>query len=281
MPLDSVFLKIAEDAFDPYSISSGTEHVAPFLYSLIRLVRPRTVVELGSGYTTLFILKALADNEADVATERRLLTQKTLAIADLAEVLREGSVPKSDVMADWFRNGNKACAVEPGYYLTPYKPRMYSFEPLPGFHDYVRKMKEAVRRIGTESLFNQICGTRFSADALPSSALPLDLAWNDHDNYREFFEQSWPLLNPNGGLMLFHNVTAVESSWSDIDWMKKQRSNVGDLELLVLPEPHKMYQSSCAILRRTSHFKPQFRDSPADMLGRLERFMRGAVREVP
>jgi hypothetical protein len=34
-------------------------------YSLVRFHKPRRVLEVGAGYTTLFILQALRDNEAE------------------------------------------------------------------------------------------------------------------------------------------------------------------------------------------------------------------------
>ncbi len=42
----------------------GTEHVGPFLYSLIRMVRPSRLLEVGMGYTTPWLLQGLMDNES-------------------------------------------------------------------------------------------------------------------------------------------------------------------------------------------------------------------------
>jgi len=41
----------------------GTELVAPFLYSLVRMLRPTRLLEIGCGYTTPWLIKALEDNE--------------------------------------------------------------------------------------------------------------------------------------------------------------------------------------------------------------------------
>ena len=40
--------------------------MGPLLYSLIRFVKPRRVLEVGAGYTSLWILQALADNESEL-----------------------------------------------------------------------------------------------------------------------------------------------------------------------------------------------------------------------
>lgn len=41
----------------------GTENVGSFLRSLVQLLRPTTVLEIGAGYTTPFLLEGLVNNE--------------------------------------------------------------------------------------------------------------------------------------------------------------------------------------------------------------------------
>ena len=48
---------------DYYQVGMGTEHVAPFLYSIVRMVRPRRMLEVGVGYTSVWLLKAIEDNQ--------------------------------------------------------------------------------------------------------------------------------------------------------------------------------------------------------------------------
>ena len=40
----------------------GTELMAPLLYSLVRFVRPQTILEIGLGYTTPWLAKGIEDN---------------------------------------------------------------------------------------------------------------------------------------------------------------------------------------------------------------------------
>ena len=40
--------------------------MAPLLYALCRFVKPRRILEVGAGYTSLWLLQALADNEAEL-----------------------------------------------------------------------------------------------------------------------------------------------------------------------------------------------------------------------
>jgi len=55
-----------------YSPGYGTENMALLLHALVRFVRPRVVLEVGVGYTTPWIIKALRDNEAATARDRAI-----------------------------------------------------------------------------------------------------------------------------------------------------------------------------------------------------------------
>jgi hypothetical protein len=44
----------------------GCENMGPLLYALTRFVKPRRILEVGAGYTSLWLLRALADNDAEL-----------------------------------------------------------------------------------------------------------------------------------------------------------------------------------------------------------------------
>src|SRR5439155_9930248 len=85
----------------------GTERVADLLYALVRFTRPRRLLEIGAGYTTPFILQALADNVCDHRKE----------VAQL-ELKRLGQQSKNaDMLLE-------------DHYLTTYDPHLVSIDDL-------------------------------------------------------------------------------------------------------------------------------------------------------
>lgn len=279
MSLDAHFFATAQSHFSPFRPGSGTEHIAHLLYSLIRMTRPKTVVEYGSGYSTLFVLRALADNIEDVREETLGLTAKTHSSGLYGKLHEQDDIridkALNQHLLTWYDAGEKACQVNPHFYLFPYHAHLYSFEKLGAEHDYTKRMKGAVSAIGHESIFTHLCGQSFSRAALPKSAVPIDWCWNDDDRYREFFQEFWEHLNPSGGIMVFHNVTGERDLYDAIIWMKAQRQVHGDLEVLILEEPHKLNQNGCAILRRTSTYKPHFPlTRPMELFQNLRKFIR-------
>lgn len=224
------------------------------LYSLIRMSRSEIVVEFGSGHSTLFILRALGDNLEDFIEERESLIKKSRDLGDLS-LNSEGQIEQEflEMAQTWYETGGKSVGKKPSYYLDNYSPHLYDFEELPKDHEYVKDLQSVVNKLGHENIFTSITNQKFTQKLLPEDRW-IDLAWNDHYEYRDFFSEFWPKINPKGGLLVFHNTVSVKQNIEDIDWMKEQvlLSGANDLEVLNLEEPHKLHQNGCTILRKTA-----------------------------
>lgn len=46
-----------------YEEKQGTKYVAPILYDLIKMIKPKSILEVGAGYTTAFICDAIENTE--------------------------------------------------------------------------------------------------------------------------------------------------------------------------------------------------------------------------
>ena len=55
-----------------YDLHMGAENLGPLLYSYVRFTKPARVLEVGAGYTSMFILQALRDNAAELDAYREL-----------------------------------------------------------------------------------------------------------------------------------------------------------------------------------------------------------------
>ena len=52
-----------KNALDENFSNIVTENVGPFIYSTIKTIRPKKILEIGAGYTTPFLVEALINNE--------------------------------------------------------------------------------------------------------------------------------------------------------------------------------------------------------------------------
>jgi len=245
---------VAREICDPFA-GAGTEQVGWLLYTLVRMTRPTCVLEYGSGYTTFFLLAALSHNVADVQQELEALRAKTLPLGTAADITRAFQDPKTALT--WLGTGGRANAVDPGYYLTPHQPCLYSLEHLPASDPYTARLAEGVARAGLDGRLVYRPGAHLDEASLPPADTPIDFAWNDDRDYERFFEMVWPRLNPNGGLLVFHNTVASAAGTQAIEWMRAARADAGDLEVLTLWERHKLNQNSCSILRRKPVAPPE------------------------
>ncbi|MDT4332323.1 class I SAM-dependent methyltransferase [Methylomonas sp. MED-D] len=236
-----------------YSPLSGTEHLAPLLYSLIRSVRPRSVVEFGMGYTTPFIVKALSDNQQDVDRERPLLIAKTREAHQVANTVES--------QRDWFLA--QPTGADPRFYEPEYQPMLYAFDDFSEEYSSAPKVMEALTALGLERFMTLSKSSAINhSSIIAPSHLPIDLAWNDALDYEAFFDEYWPLVNPNGGLMIFHNtVNGCPKCAMFVKQLKlKQVSQFSDFELLSFFEPYKLHQNSYTVIRKITAFKEHFLD---------------------
>ena len=232
---------------------SGTEHLAPLLYSLIRSLRPRSVVEFGMGYTTPFIAQALANNQQDVKQELAQLITKT------QQAYQSEETPEAQ--KDWFLS--QPTGADPRFYEQGYQPMLYAFDDFSEEYSSAPKVMEALIALDLDRFITLSKSSAIEhSSAISQQHLPIDLAWNDALDYQAFFDEYWPLLNPNGGIMIFHNTVngCPKCAMFIKDLKLKQVSQFADFELLSFFEPYKLHQNSYTIIRKISAFKEHFLD---------------------
>lgn len=212
---------------DLYHPAMGTEIVGPLLYTLVRTTRPRHVLEVGAGYTTLFILKALADNMK--------------AVEDEKAQIRSGQT-----------------TLLPQYYRTPYQPVLHAIDTFGHPQSTAQKTEAKAKALGIAGpLRLHNADFRGYAAQLPPAELPLDFVWLDCGglpNYMAFQNEYWKLIDPNGGLLLIHSLVTNLQGQFYLNQLKlaQATNSFHAFELLSLLEPHKGVQNSVTMLRMVS-----------------------------
>lgn len=264
----------------PFQHLSGTEHVAPLLYSLIRMLKPQTVVEFGSGYTTPYILQALKDNEDDFRSNLKLLKSRVVRHFEKLSDPARGDMAPDDWLLDPVTQevyGQEPVVPIPAYYARPYRPKLFTFEVLPDNDGYVQKLRRLVDTLGLASYFSFMGGARVAdyVRFVPPDRLPIDFAWNDFGNKKRFYDETWASVREDGGIMAFHNTTSSEKDHKEdldrlFDVLRPQLAS-RQAELLTFLEPHKFTQRSLTVVRKLSGFEESFfhdmtRQHDSDML---------------
>lgn len=269
MPIDREFLDQCQSLFEP---GMGTESAAFLLYGAVRMARPRTVLEVGLGYTTPFLTRALADAQEEFAEDRRLLA---------------GSA----------KDERRLEVLIPPYYRQDYRPLYYAVDDFSLEDSSARRVVEVLERLGLAGMVDLHDGDfRGYSQELKSRTLPLDFVWFDCGgprDYVDFIEEYWPLINPHHGLLALHftywtvemrrggeTLPAIISS-PIIDEIKRQQAVSGiaaRFEMLSLVEPHKSRQGSVTLVRKLS---PQSVCRNRDFAGEMTRLFGGGWRSFP
>jgi predicted O-methyltransferase YrrM len=234
MPLTDEFRMRAAAVFTP---SMGTENMAPLLYALARFIRPKNVLEIGAGYTTLFLLQALADNDADHRHE----------IAAIAKGARTTGQRRAR---------HSLLRVE--HYRTPHRPKLFSIDDdshpeRPAAR--VRGMAKALG-LGPYLRFEQTTSQSFAKRWKRRSSLRFDLMWLDAGGllaYEHYLRDLFPLVTADGGMIVLHSTETNLEAQVFVRKLKLAQATTEfcKFELLGLLEPHKLAQNSCLLIRST------------------------------
>lgn len=233
MPRSSVFsagfLSHAASLYNPHM---GVENLGGFLYSFLRMTKKRRVVEIGAGYTSLWILQALADNDAELARIQDLQNSGQCRLLDwpwtnhqMVQSLRE----------------------EPAKLLCVDNCE-HQKETATGASSIAKSM-------GLDHYLDFVQGDAFDLELGSDS---IDILWCDFgvgSRMRDFVASVWPSLR-NGGFLLCHSTLTNQRTR---DWLEATRRRdeeeitglpPGEYVQVSLLEPHKHYQNSISVFQK-------------------------------
>ena len=260
-----------------YEQAMGAENLGPLLYSLVRFTKPHNVLELGAGcvfrfasasksllslreslcdasmaltrdlllftrrFTSLFLLQALADNDAECA------------LAKEAAASAPGGVPW---LTPAFVGANAVARASV----------LHVVDNMAHEHTSAHRVQAASEQLGISSALRFYNADALDADA--SSRLAISPGGSDGDRafglvwidlgaahrLRALVDSWWPRVDPAGGMLVVHSTLTNEASRVWLEHMRAasadSESFYGRFELLSLLEPHKCFQNSLTMLRR-------------------------------
>jgi hypothetical protein len=241
-----------------YEQHMGAENMGPLLYSLVRFTKPAAILELGAGFTSIFLLQALADNAAEAAAADAAAASGALAgvpwlapgLPQLQEGLAGGTLHVVDNLAHEHTSAHRVAA--------------------------------AATSLGVRERLVYHDADALDSD-LPSRLAPnqrhFGLVWIDlgaAHRLGALVDAWWPRVAPQGGMLLVHSTLTNQAGRA---WLARMRAAsaaaeadeadaddagvppaggaacggshpYGRFELLSLLEPHKRFQNSVTALRR-------------------------------
>lgn len=221
--LDDDFVAQAGQLYVP---EMGTESTAPLLYWLLRTLRPARVLEVGMGFSTAYLARALADNVAADADERRRLYDP-----DFAETNPMAHRP---------------------YYDWPYEPRLLCIDRMTDPASSATRAYRVLERLDLARWCTVIEGDlRGSAPAVEEAYGTVDFGWIDTWDTLAFVREYWSLIDPAGGVLAVHYLMTYPEGRAVQHYLRSLKGPDGNkLEISNLVEPQKFGQNSLTLVRR-------------------------------
>lgn len=233
-----------------FSEGTSTELMGPLIYSLVRSTRPKTVVELGAGYTSFWLCRAVMDAKAESEAER---------LEPVSWSLWDSPVGKNvlnEAMAQGTHSGTGRKLREA---QAAYTPTLHVVDCFTEHYDQEDQFREMMRRTcPDEQLWRLAKEDWLDYEKGWPDDTPIDFLWLDGFN-RETFDAYWPRVNPDGGVALLHSTMNNHRNYAFINELKMRQSTTSftDYEMVSLVEPHKWNQNSCTLIRKVSEYNAE------------------------
>jgi predicted O-methyltransferase YrrM len=243
------FLHHVWPLFNPHM---GVENAGPLLYSFVRFTKVRNVVEVGAGYTTLYLLQALKDNEEEMHRVSKLDEEGRLRLLDYPF-----GTPS---LEEWAHSLSPACG-NPTSPPSSFSSSLLCIDNCEHQRETASSAVGVARTLGLDSYLQFLKGDAFDAlDRHFSSrgVETVDMLWCDFgvgSRMTEFVSRVWRFLRP-GGFLVCHSTLTNEKTRM---WLEGVRRRAGaektgipaeEYAELSLLEPHKRFQNSVTILQK-------------------------------
>lgn len=192
-----------------------TENVSLFLYSLIKCSRPQSIIEVGAGYSTLFLSKAIQDIQSENLQFEVLLETKD-------QFTGLGYQPIFNVIEDFSHQSS---------------------------------IKDVVKVLEDNHLDENINFIKKSVDDyLSETTDQYDFVWMDFGSgkeYMRFFKLFLSKLNEGGYIIVHSTMTNLAGRLFAAELKLMQDSS---LEIFSVVEPHKAIQNSFTVIKKTMDY---------------------------
>ena len=226
---DSTFLK---HVMPLYNACMGVECAGPLLHSFVRFTKVRQIVEIGAGYTSLWILQALKDNDDELERIRSLQREGKCKLLDYPWTVPDLLETYDSIPA-----------------------RLLCIDNCDHQKETASSAGNVAKLLDLDNYFQFVKGDAFEMGFEEASC---DLLWCDFgvgSRMKDFVASAYKSIKP-GGFLICHSTLTNQRTRN---WLEGVRGGLG-VDVTGLPpgefseisflEPMKHYQNSISILQR-------------------------------
>jgi len=216
------------------------ENIGQLLYSFIRFTKKRRIVEIGAGYTSLFLLKALHDNDQEMQRIHNLQQDGKCRMLDWPWTVE--SVVEDYVGQD-------------GSHITDTASSLICIDNCLHQKETASGATAVAQSLGLGRYLDFVQGDAFELELPPNSVDVYFCDFGVGSRMKDFAQNMWPAIRPGGFLLCHSTLTNRRTrSWLEAVRRKAPFEDTGipvdECVEVSLLEPHKHYQNSISILQK-------------------------------
>jgi len=222
------FLERVDRLYEPVM---GVENLGYLMHSLVKFLKPRRVVEVGAGFTTLFILAALRENDEEMSRikkerDRLRLLDYPWVVDSEVEGWGEGTKSVLTVIDNCRHQKQTATAAE-----------------------------EVAEELGLRDRMDFVVGDAFEQTFEAESVDLLFCDFGVGAKMKDFMEANFGSLRP-GGYVVVHSTLTNRNTRAWVEMVRrgagKEQTGIpkGELEHVSFLERHKRFQNSITVFQR-------------------------------
>ena len=229
-----------------YNPHMGVENVGPLLYSLVRFTKVRNIVEVGAGYTTLFLLQALKDNDVEMRCIVKLNDDDKLRLLDYPFGTQK--------LDEWASTSS----------LKQSASSLLCIDNCEHQKETASSAVHVSRTLNLDPYLQFLKGDAFDAlDTHFSHDETIDMLWCDFGvgkRMAEYVSRVWRYIRP-GGFLVCHSTLTNERTRLWLEGVRRRAGvdvtgiPAGEYAELSLLEPHKRFQNSITIIQKRTRFE--------------------------
>jgi predicted O-methyltransferase YrrM len=221
-----------------YDLHMGCENMAPLLYSLVRFLKVQNILEVGAGYTSIFLLQALYDNQQEIGNYAKLIKSGQCKVGNQPYCV-DGKLNK----------------------IHEKKSILHCVDHMGHEHTTADHVLQIAKDLGIDShlqLHNIDFWDFELQDDQNDEDQKIELIWLDFaagKKLSKVLNRWWHRLK-NGGYILCHSTLTNSMTREWLEQMRSRENNKWVYETISFLEPHKYFQNSFSMFqKRENNYK--------------------------
>jgi predicted O-methyltransferase YrrM len=255
-----------------YDMHMGAENMGPFLYQFCRFTKPENVLEIGAGYTSVYLMQAMRDNEEEISSYERMREDNACSVGN--------DDPNGEVTPwsneNYFNKGfnsnsssssNNRSSSSTGSRKV-YDPQLHVVDNMAHAYTTAHLVKKCSEELNDDDedvflVVHEADAFHPDLSATLAPGVQFDFLWIDlgaANRIETFLKNFWFRVKPGGYVAVHSTLTNSLSR----EWLEKMRqlarnggkntdgsmSEYGVFDQMSFMEPHKLFQNSFTIFQR-------------------------------